>query len=156
LILNVQTQAITSVNLGAADVLTAMILPPASSSLPLSALDFIEDVTGSVSSVNNDLSEHYRTTANKGSDNGRCREHDDPVPQLHNLQSRQHLYVRKQGQVASLETTLNADGSFTLLEYDPLATTAGDWVEGIVGLPSSSSTQFELVTNDLFLTLQIA
>jgi hypothetical protein len=57
----------------------------------------------------------------------------------------------KQGQVASLETTLNADGSFTLLEYDPLATTAGDWIEGIVGLPSSSSTQFELVTNDLFL-----
>ena len=38
---NAQTQAITSVDLGAADVLTAMILPPASSTLPSRTLDFI-------------------------------------------------------------------------------------------------------------------
>jgi hypothetical protein len=53
--------------------------------------------------------------------------------------------------VASLDTVLNPDGSFTLLEYDPLAITAGDWIEGIVGLPPSSSTQFQLVTNDFVL-----
>jgi hypothetical protein len=50
--------------------------------------------------------------------------------------------------VASLDTILNADGTFTLSEYDPLATKPGDWIEGIIGLPPSSLTQFQLVTND--------
>jgi hypothetical protein len=56
-----------------------------------------------------------------------------------------------QGQVASLDTVLNSDGTFTLLEYDPLATATGDWVEGIVtGVVSSSpSTQFQIITNDV-------
>lgn len=51
--------------------------------------------------------------------------------------------------MASLDTILNPDGSLTLLEYDPLAISEGDWIEGVIGLPPSSSTQFELVTNDL-------
>jgi len=45
--------------------------------------------------------------------------------------------------------TLNAQGKFSLLEYDPLAVNAGDWIEGIVSLPPSSSTQFQMVTNDV-------
>ena len=45
--------------------------------------------------------------------------------------------------------TLNADGTFSLLEYDPLAINTGDWIEGIVGLPPSSSTLFQMVTNDV-------
>jgi hypothetical protein len=47
--------------------------------------------------------------------------------------------------------TLNVDGTFSLVEYDPLGTTEGDWIEGIVVLPPFSSTQFELVTNDVVL-----
>ena len=151
LILNVQTQAITSVNLGAADVLTAMILPPASSSLPPRALDFIEDVTGSVSSVNTTSQSITVQTATKGPITAVVGNTTILSPNCTTFNLGSIFMCAKQGQVASLETTLNADGSFTLLEYDPLATTAGDWVEGIVGLPSSSSTQFELVTNDLFL-----
>jgi hypothetical protein len=38
-----------------------------------------------------------------------------------------------------------------LLEYDPLSTTTGDWIEGIVPSIPSSSTQFTLITNDLVL-----
>lgn len=57
----------------------------------------------------------------------------------------------KQGQVASLDTILNPDGTLTLLEYDPLAITEGDWIEGTIGLPPSSSTKFQLVTNDIVL-----
>jgi hypothetical protein len=56
-----------------------------------------------------------------------------------------------QGHVASLDMVLNSDGTFTLLEYDPLSTTTGDWIEGIVTATASSSTQFILVANDLVL-----
>ena len=58
----------------------------------------------------------------------------------------------EQGQVASLDTILSPDGSLTLLEYDPLAIMEGDWIEGIIGLPPLSSTQFQLVTNDFVLS----
>jgi hypothetical protein len=50
-----------------------------------------------------------------------------------------------------LDTVLNPDGSLALLEYDPLSITEGDWIEGIVGLAPTSSTQFHLVTNDFVL-----
>jgi hypothetical protein len=56
-----------------------------------------------------------------------------------------------QGQVASLDMALNSNGTFTLLEYDPLATSSGDWLEGIVTAAPSSSTQFSLVANDVVL-----
>src|SRR5207244_7574772 len=55
----------------------------------------------------------------------------------------------KQGQVASMETVLNADGTFTLLEYDPLGTTAGDWIEGVIGLPPSIQSRSEEHTSEL-------
>src|SRR5229473_1193381 len=57
-----------------------------------------------------------------------------------------------QGQVASLDTVLNSDGTFTLLEHDPLATATGDWIEGIVTVIPSSSTQFQIITNDSVLS----
>jgi len=56
-----------------------------------------------------------------------------------------------QGHVASLDTVLNSDGTFTLLEYDPLATATGDWVEGVVTVIPSSSTQFQIIPNDTVL-----
>jgi len=63
---NGQSQAITSVNLGAANVLTAMMLPPASSSLPATPLDFIEDVTGLFSSVDEGTQRVTIQTATRG------------------------------------------------------------------------------------------
>src|SRR5438874_2371860 len=66
LTVNGQTQAITAVNLGAANVLTAMTLPPASSSLPSATLDFAEDVTGIVSSVDETTQRVTIQTATKG------------------------------------------------------------------------------------------
>jgi hypothetical protein len=129
------TQAIEEVNLGAANVLSAVMLPPSSSSLPSSALDFIEDVTGVVSSVDETKQSVTIETATRGT--------------MFNLGST--FACAKQGQVASIETVLKADGTFTLLQYDPLGTTAGDWIEGVIDLPPSSTTQFQLITNDLVL-----
>lgn len=149
LTLNVQTQAITSVNLGAAEVLTAMILPPSSSTLPSRALDFVEDVTGIVSSVNTASQSVTVQTATKGPITAFAGTTTTVSPNCTTFNLGTTFTCAKEGQVASLDMTLNVDGAFTLLEYDPLATTAGDWIEGIVGLPTSSSTQFQLVTNDL-------
>ena len=148
LTVNGQTQAITAVNLGAADVLTALVLPPASSSLPSAALDFIEDVTGTISSVNEATQSVTIQTATRGSFTAIAGSTTTVSPNCTTFHLGSTFTCVKQGQVASLDTILNPDGSLTLLEYDPLAITPGDWIEGIIGLPPSSSTQFQLVTND--------
>ena len=151
LTVNGPSQAITSVSLGAANVLTAMMLPPASSSLPSTPLDFIEDVTGSVSSVDEGTQSVTIQTATRGPITAIANNSTIVSPNCVNFNLGNTFTCAKQGQVASLDTVLNPDGSVTLLEYDPLAITAGDWIEGVVGLPPSSSTQFQLVTNDFVL-----
>ncbi len=151
LTLNGQTQAITAVTLGAPNVLTATVLPPASSSLPSATLDFVEDVSGIVSSVDETTQSVTIQTATKGSITAIAGTSTIVSPNCTTFNLGTTFSCAMQGQVASLDTILNKDGSLTLLEYDPLAITAGDWIEGIIGLPPSSSTQFQLVTNDFVL-----
>jgi hypothetical protein len=151
LTVNGLTQAITAVNLGAANVLTAMILPLTSSSLPSATLDFIEDVTGIVSSVDEATQSLTIQTATKGPVTAIAGTSTMVSPNCTTFNQGSTFACAKQGQVASLDTILNPDGSLTVLEYDPLAITEGDWIEGIIGLPPSSSTQFQLVTNDFVL-----
>jgi hypothetical protein len=151
LTVNEQTQVIESVNLGAANVLSAFILPPSPSSLPPSGLDFIEDVTGVVSSV--DAMKHSVTieTATQGSITAIAGPSTTVSPNCFTFNLGSTFTCAQQGQVASLDTVLNADGTFILSEYDPLGITAGDWIEGVIGVPPSSSTQFQIVTNELVL-----
>lgn len=146
-----QSQAITAVNLGAPNVLSAILLPPASSSLPSGTLDFVEDVTGIVSSVNEAAQSVTIQTATKGSITGIEGISTTVSPNCTTFNLGSTFTCAKQGQVASLDTILNSDGTFALLEYDPLAMAAGDWIEGTIGLPASSSTLFQLVTNDFVL-----
>jgi hypothetical protein len=145
------TQAIGEVNLGAANVLSAVMLPPSSSSLPSSALDFIEDVTGVVSSVDETKQSVTIETATRGSITAIAGPSTTVSPNCTMFNLGSTFACAKQGQVASIETVLKADGTFTLLQYDPLGTTAGDWIEGVIDLPPSSTTQFQLITNDLVL-----
>ena len=151
LTVNGQTQAITEVNLGAADVLSAMTLPPASSSLPLATLDFVEDITGIVTSVNEPTQSVTIQTATKGSITAKAGASTIVSPNCTTFNLGDTFTCARQGQVASLDTVLNPDGSLTLLGYDPLAITEGDWIEGIVGLSPTSPTEFQLVTNDFVL-----
>jgi len=143
-----QTQAITRVNLGAANVLTAMTRPAASSSLPPATLDFVEDVTGIISSVDETAQSVTVQTATKGSITAVAGAATIVSPNCETFHLGSTFTCARPGQVASLDTLLNPDGSLTLLEYDPLAVAEGDWIEGLVGLPPSSSTQFQIVTND--------
>ena len=143
-----QTQAITGVNLGAADALTAGILPPASSSLPSPTLDFVEDVTGIVLSVDEPTQSVTIQTGTKGSITAIAGPSTIVSPNCTTFHLGSTFTCAREGQVASLDTVLNPEGSLTLLEYDPLAIMEGDWIEGLIALPPSSSTQFQLVTND--------
>lgn len=151
LTVNPQTQVVTSVNLGAADVLSAALLPPLASSLPPHAFDFVEDVTGIVSSVDPANQRVTVQTATNGPVTAVAGASTAVSPNCTTFHLGSTFACAKEGQVASLDTLLNSDGTFTLLEYDPLGTSVGDWIEGIIGLPPSSSTQFQLVTNNFVL-----
>ena len=143
------SQVVTAVNLGAANVLSANSLPSASSSVATGQLDFVEDVTGVVTAVDITTQSVTVKTATRGSLTAVANSSTvfSPNCTAFNL-SLTFASCVVQGHVASLDTVLNSDGTLTLLEYDPLSTTAGDWVEGVVTALPSSSTQFSVVTND--------
>ncbi len=149
LTVNEQTQAITELNLGAFDVLTAMALPPRSSSLLPGAQEFIEDVTGIVSSVDESTQTLTIQTATKGSISATAGASTAVSPNCIAFNLGNTFSCAKPGQVASVDAILNTDGSVALLEYDPLAVQEGNWIEGVISIPPLSSTQFQLVTNDL-------
>jgi hypothetical protein len=147
------SQVVTAVNLGATNVLSAHALPPTPSSLVAGQLDFVEDVTGVVTAVNTTTQSVTVKTATRGSLTAIANSSTvfSPNCTAFNL-SLSFSSCIVQGQVASLDMVLNSDGTLTLLEYDPLSTTVGDWVEGIITSTPSSSTQFQLVINDLVLS----
>jgi hypothetical protein len=151
LTINPQTQVVTAVNLGAGNVLGATSLPPNLSSLPANAFDFVEDVTGVVTSVDTTAQTVTLQTASGGLITAVEGPSTIVSPNCTTFNLGSTFTCAKQGQVASLDTTLNTDGTFSLLEYDPLAITTGDWIEGTVGLIPSASSQFQLVANYLVL-----
>jgi hypothetical protein len=114
-------------------------------------MDFVEDVTGIVSSVDEATESVTIRTATRGSITAIAGTSTIVSPNCTTFNLGSTFTCAKQGQVASLDTILKMDGSLSLLEYDPLAIIAGDWIEGIIGLLPSSSTQFQLVTNDFVL-----
>ena len=143
------SQVVTAVNLGAANVLSANSLPSTSSSLAAGQLDFVEDVTGVVTAVNGTTQSVTVKTATRGSLTAVANSSTVFSPNCTAFSlSLTFASCVVQGHVASLDMVLKADGTLTLLEYDPLATTTGDWIEGVVPAVPSSSTQFSLVTND--------
>ena len=146
------SQVVTAVNLAATSLLGASALPPTASSLASGQLDFVEDVRGVVSAVNTTTQSVTVQTATRGTLTALANSSTvfSPNCTSFNLNLTFSSCV-VQGDVANLDMALNSDGTFTLLEYDPLATTTGDWIEGIVTAPATSSTQFTVVANDVVL-----
>lgn len=143
------SQVVTAVNLSAANVLSANSLPSTPSSLAAGQLDFVEDVTGVVTAVNTTTQSVTVKTATRGSLTAIANSSTVFSPNCTAFSlSLTFSSCVVQGHVASLDMVLKPDGTLTLLEYDPLATTAGDWIEGVVPAAPTSSTQFSLVTND--------
>jgi hypothetical protein len=150
---NGATQVVSGVDVTATNVLAANLLPPTASSLESNKLEFIEDMTGVVSSVTVSSSTFTLTTAARGSilvkaDTSAFYSPNCTSPPL-NLTA--NFGCVKANQLASIDVALNKDGTFSLLDYDPLDAAASDWIEGTVTGNPSSVTQFQIVTNDVFL-----
>jgi hypothetical protein len=136
------------VNLAAANVITANALPSSASSLATGQLDFVEDVTGVVTTVNAASQSVTVKTATRGSLTAIANTSTVFSPNCNTFSRANTIACVLQGDVASLDMVLNSDGTLTLLEYDPLDTISSDWIEGIITSTPSSSTQFQLVVND--------
>jgi hypothetical protein len=138
------TTQVPMVDLTATSVVTPVTLPrPAS--FATGQLDFLEDVTGTVTSITGETvvvatATHGSYTAT-GSTTGTVF---SPACITGTITCAQI------GQVASIDTAINADGTLSLLEYDPIdtSTTARDWIEGVIVATPTSLSQFELVTNE--------
>lgn len=148
LTINASTQVVSAVNIGANNVFSLSTLPPTASSLANNQLDFIEDFTGVVTAISGSsltltTSKHGFITAVANSSTFFSPNCTAPSPSL--------ATCALQNQLAAIDVALNSDGTFTLLEFDPVDTTAFDWVEGFVASLPSSSSQFQIVANDIFL-----
>lgn len=143
LTVNSSTQAVTGVSLTAANVLSALTLPPGASTLVTGQLDFLDDVTGVVTAASS--SSVTVQTATRGSITAAVTNTTIGSP---NCVIQNTPCTPTVGQIASLDATLNSDGTATLLEFDPLSTTSFDLIEGIVTTLNASSTQLQIVTND--------
>jgi hypothetical protein len=152
--LTLNGQVVTALTLApvSGTILGAVALPPLKSSLASGQLDFVEDFTGVVTAVTAtavtiQTSEHGAITATSNSSTSfspNCLK--SGIGTAENFSQCVAL-----GQLASIDAALNPDGTFTLLEYDPLEASASDWIEGTVTSVPTSSTQFQIVANDLFL-----
>jgi len=145
---NPATQVVSKVDLAAANVLTAVPLPPVASTLSAGQLDYLEDVTGVVTAAS--PSSVTVQTSTRGSFTSVITGSTiiSPTCVIITTVSCNPPAV---GQIASIDATLNSDGTSTLLEYDVLSPTSVDVIEGVVTTVPSSSTQFQIVTNDLVL-----
>jgi hypothetical protein len=144
--MNATTQAVTGLNLAAANVLTAVPLPPAASTLSAGQFDYLEDVTGVVTAAS--ASSVTVQTSTRGSITSVITGSTIGSP---NCVIANAICSPAVGQIASIDAVLNSDGSSTMLEYDPISPTSVDVIEGVVSTVPSSSTQFQIVTNDLVL-----
>lgn len=147
-----QPQVVSAVDLNASNVLTASVLPAGSSSLANGQADFIEDFTGRVTSANASSQTVTIQTATRGTLTATA----NPSTTFYSPNcggfnfSADFGSCVKAGQIASVDVALDSNGNFTLLDYDPLDTAASDWIEGVVMLVPTSTTQFQIVANDLF------
>jgi hypothetical protein len=147
--LTVVNQAVTGVNLGASNVVTINTLPPATSSLASGQLDFVEDIFGIVTAVSGQ--NVTIQTGTRGSITATANQNTVFSPNCILFSFAQSIACAQVGQVASMDAGLNADGTFTLLEYDPFEKTTEDWIEGTIAtVPTiTTSAQFSIVINDL-------
>jgi hypothetical protein len=140
---NSTTQVVSAVNLAAANVVTAVPLPPVASTLSTGQLDYLEDVTGVVTAATSSTVTIQTSTRGPITSVLTTSTILSPNCVITNATCSPTV-----GQIASIDATLNSDGTATMLEYDPLSVASVDVIEGIVTTVPSSPTQFQIVTND--------
>jgi hypothetical protein len=137
------TNGAVSVDFTQANVLKAATLP--STGTPTGALDLIEDFTGVITAVSgNSVTVHSDT---KGTitavANSSTTFNIDPT-----VCSAQNITCLGANKTASIDASLNLDGTMTLLEADLLDNVSLDEVEGTVFSVNPSAPQISLVLSD--------
>jgi len=127
---NPQTQAITNVNLGAGQRPRGNGAPAGSQHLPSSALDFVGDVTGVITSVNGPAQTVVVQTATRGSITATASDSTIVSPNCTTFNLGNTFTCAKKGQVASLDMTLTRKASLAFWNTIRWLSTAGDWIEG--------------------------
>jgi hypothetical protein len=147
--LTVANQVISKVDLTAINVLTTVTLGAThASSLAANQLDYLDDVTGTVSVTGNQVAV---TTAEHGTITATADSNTFYSPNCTTLGFALSIACVQSNAVASIDAILNADGTVKLISYDPFptpSTTVTDWLEGTVTTTPISSTQFLMVAND--------
>ena len=117
---------------------------PLAANLTAGQMDYVEDLTGVVTAVGSSSITLQSATAGTFTANVASSTSSFSSQ----FCSSNTISCAKVDQVASVDTIVNADGTFTLLLFDPFDSTSRDWVEGVIGLAPASGTQFELVVSN--------
>lgn len=139
-----------TVNLNpASPVLTAFTLPRTNANLASSQLELLEDFTGvvGVSGSNVIITSPTRGTLTAAATSATNFD-PDPSGALCPRGTTSLGSCVSNNQVASMDAILDADGTLSIREIEPLISTQKDLVEGIVSSTPSSPTQFAIVVTD--------
>jgi len=149
--LTLNGQMVTAVNLGAANIFSATPLPPSSTLTDLASgeLSHVDDVMGLVTSVSG--STLTIQTSTRGNITATANSSTQFSADCTLLGFAVDFTCVKANTIAIVDTLLNADGTLTLVFYQPLpgALFTGDLLEGVVtGVPNSVTGQFAVVVTD--------
>ena len=149
--LTLNGQTVTAVNLGSANVFSASALPASSAQTDLASgeLSHLDDVMGVVSSVSG--STLTIQTSTRGNITATANSSTQFSPDCTPLGFALDFTCVKANTIAIVDTLLNADGTLTLVFYQPLpaSLSTGDLLEGVVtSVPNSVTGQFTVVVTD--------
>jgi hypothetical protein len=149
--LTLNGQTISAVNLGAANIFSATALPPSSTRTDLASgeLSHVDDVMGLVSSVSG--STLTIQTSTRGNITATANSSTQFSADCTTLGFAQDFTCVKANTIAIADTVLNADGTVTLVFYQPLPAklSTGDLLEGVVtSVPNSVTGQCTVVVTD--------
>ncbi len=140
LTVNANTQVITAVNLGDVSAFSTSALPPTSSSLAAGQLDFFENILGEVTAVSGQAVTVQTAANGSYTATGSASTYYSPNCLLSSAACSPAV-----GQLVSIDTAVNDNGTLALLVYDPLSSAAIGWIDGVVTAPATSSTQFQII-----------
>jgi hypothetical protein len=141
-------------NSGTSNVVSAFALPRTNSNMPSGKLDLIEDFTGIVTVGSPGVTIVSATAVGRGSiaaaTTSTTNYDQDPSGNLCKTGTTQLANCVSNNQAASMDVLLNADGTFSVQEIEPLLATLNDTVEGtVVAINPSNQTQFAVITTDM-------
>jgi hypothetical protein len=130
-------------------VLSAFTLPRSNANLGANQLDLIEDFTGVVSlNGSNAVTLTSQTRGTLTATVSSTNFDPDPSGTLCPTGTSTLSGCVSANQIASMDAVLNSDGTFSIREIEPLASTQQDLVEGTVFSVTGNGTQFAMAVTD--------